>query len=329
MGLVGLAAIQLRVSPALYRDEPTFFAAMDRSCAAAIAALPSDVPRLLCFPEAVALGLLFLPGAYEWAQHERSLAAVALKGALRDARRWLKALRLGRYRPLRSFYLRQALPAWGIYQRTFGALARRHNAYISAGSGYFSLIEHESAQGTFVSDPRVYNVSCLFGPHGALLARTLKHRLTRVEARFGFSGGPRWALVPAHTALGRVGTLICYDAFFHSLVAQMDTLGAAILLQPSFNTEPWDAPWWADPARTQAEEWLQDGLPALVQDRENVRYGVNAMMVGQLFDLRGEGRSSIVGPAARYPTQAHGVRGFAALAETADEQEILTAVVEL
>lgn len=328
MGQMGLAAIQMKISPALYRDEETFFDAMDRLCAQAVAALPEDVPRLLCFPEALGLPLLFIPGEYEWAQHERSLTAVAVKGALRHAARWLRALRLGRYRLLRSFYLRNALPAWGIYTRTFGTLARRHNAYISAGSGCFPLIEHESAQGTYVADPRLYNVSCLFNPQGTLVARTLKHRLTAIELKSGFSTGPRWALRPAQTALGRVGTLICYDAFHGSLVEHMDGLGTQILLQPSFNTERWDAPWWADPARTQAEEWAQDGLPALVQGRENIRYGVNAMMVGQLFDLRVEGCSNIVGPAARYSSQAYGVSGFVALAQTADQEEIVVAVVE-
>ena len=324
---LGLAAIQLEVSPSIYRDAETFLETMNRLCAQAVAALPPDVPRLICFPEAVALPLLFLPGEYEWAQHTSSLAAVALKGALRRAGRWLKALRRGRYKLLRSFYLLNALPAWKLYIRTFGALARRYEAYISAGSGYFPLIEQESAQGVYVADPRVYNISCLFNPHGTLLARTLKHKLTAIEVKSGFSAGPQWALKPAQTALGLVGTLICYDAFHHSLVEQMDALGTRILLQPSFNTERWDAPWWADPERTQAEEWLQDGLPALVQGRENIRWGVNAMMVGQLFDLKAEGRSSIVGPAGRYSLQAHGAGGFAALAQTADQTEIVAAVV--
>ncbi len=329
MSHVGLAAIQVKVSPALYSDEATFFGAMERLCARAIAALPDDLPRLLCFPEAVGLPLLFLPGEYGWAQRQRSLAAVAVKGAWRHAGQWLRALRQSGYRLLPSFCLRNALPAWGIYCRTFGALARRYGAYISAGSGYFPLIEQESAQGTFVAEARVYNVSCLFNPQGTLLTRTLKHQLTTTEVKFGFSAGPRRALHPVRTALGRVGTLICYDAFHHSLVEQMDALGTQILLQPSFNTQRWAAPWWANAARTQAEEWMQDGLPALVQGRENIRYGVNAMMVGRLFDLHAEGRSSIVGPASRYPSQVYSVSGFAALAQTADEEEIVAAVVEM
>lgn len=329
MSHVGLAAIQVKVSPALYSDEATFFRAMEQLCARAVAALPGDLPRLLCFPEAVGLPLLFLPGEYGWAQGQRSLAAVAVKGAWRHADQWLRALRQSGCRLRAAFCLRNALPAWSIYGRTFGALARRYSAYISAGSGYFPLIERESAQGMFVAGARVYNVSCLFNPQGALLARTLKHQLTAVEVKFGFSAGPRGALQPVQTALGRLGTLICYDAFHHSLVEQMDALGTQILLQPSFNTQRWAAPWWANAARTQAEEWVQDGLPALVQGRENIRYGVNAMMVGRLFDLHAEGRSSIVGPASRYPAQLYGVSGFAALAQTPDEEEIVAAVVEM
>ena len=327
MRKIGLAAIQVRISPSLYREEETFFEAMGRLCMLAAAALPDDVPRLFCFPEAVGLPLLFLPGEYDWAQHECSLAAVAVKGALHHASQWLKALHLSRYHLLRSFYLRSALSAWNIYTRTFSTLARRHEAYISAGSGYFPLIEQESAQGTYVADPHLYNISCLFNPQGTLVSRTIKLRLTAAEVKAGFSAGPRWALQPAQTTLGRVGTLICYDAFHHSLVAQMDALGTQILLQPSFNTERWNAPWWANPARTQAEEWIQDGLPALVQGRENIRYGVNAMMVGQLFELQVEGRSSIVGTAAHHSQQAYGVKGFVALAQMADQEEIVAAVV--
>jgi hypothetical protein len=44
---------------------------------------------------------------------------------------------------------------------------------------------------------------------------------------------------------------------------------------------------------TEGESWFRYGMPSMIQGRENIRYGVNPMMVGRIFDLEAEGRSSI------------------------------------
>jgi predicted amidohydrolase len=114
------------------------------------------------------------------------------------------------------------------------------------------------------------------------------------ETSIGFSGGSKSELCPIDTPLGRVGILVCYDGFHHSLVEHYDALGTEILIKPSYNMHRWDIPWWADTRMTEGEAWLRYGLPSIIQGRENIRYGVNPMMVGRIFDLEAEGRSSIV-----------------------------------
>jgi predicted amidohydrolase len=128
------------------------------------------------------------------------------------------------------------------------------------------------------------------------------------------------------TALGRIGVLICYDAFHRTLVEHYDALGTDILVQPSYNNDPWDGPWSADQGLTEGQAWLRYGLPSMIQGRENIRYGVNPMMVGQIFDLVGQGRSSISVNTGRPDATLEDA--LLAIAATSDGEEIVAATVD-
>jgi predicted amidohydrolase len=142
-----------------------------------------------------------------------------------------------------------------------------------------------------------------------------------------FDSGPRSELLPADTSLGRIGTLVCFDGFHETLVERYDALGVDILLKPSYNMHPWEGPSTYDPSHKEGENWLCAGCPSIIQGRENIRYGVNAMMVGAVFeDTAAEGLSSI---AVNTGTPGASWRdGILAIASAPDAEEIIVATVD-
>jgi hypothetical protein len=96
--------------------------------------------------------------------------------------------------------------------------------------------------------------------------------------------------------LGTVANLICLDAFHDDLIEQADAAGAWLVVQPSANAARWNGPWSKDPKEIEGEVWLREGLAKKLQNRENLRYGLNPMLNGAFYDLYFEGRSGIYQP---------------------------------
>ena len=286
---VYLSAVQTRVEPEAYGNQAAFGAwILEQTRAALISRDPLE-PALVAFPELIGLPLLFFL--------ERKTAASTAQDAALELLRsnWLEALRLGvaqRYLSISNLILPRAVQMHHTLHNAFSSAAKHHDAYIVAGSSFLPLVDVEAALGLHIANPRVQNVSYLFTPSGRLLHRSAKLNLTGgLESRLGLTREN--AVTSSRTALGEITTLICYDAFFDSLIARSDALGANILVQPSANAAAWAGAWSADAKLLEGEEWLARGLPTLIQNRTNLRYGVNPMLVGKLFDLSFEGCSSI------------------------------------
>lgn len=100
------------------------------------------------------------------------------------------------------------------------ALATEHDMLICAAS-----MPVRGKNGLF------YNEARLFAPRGKMGAQR-KIVMTRFEREeWGVSGGSE--LVLFHTALGKIGITICYDAEFPLLARTLTEAGAAVLLAPS------------------------------------------------------------------------------------------------
>jgi predicted amidohydrolase len=172
----------------------------------------------------------------------------------------------------------------------------------------------------------VFNTAHLFSPRGVCINRVPKVNLVPGFEQRVFDPGLRSEIIQADTALGRIGTLVCFDGFHETLVERYDSLGVDILLKPSYNMHPWNTPWPFDESKLEGESWLGSGCPSIIQGRENIRYGVNAMMVGAVFeDTAAEGLSSVAVntgvPGAPWKD------GVLAMAATPDAEEIVAAVV--
>lgn len=284
-----LSAVQTKLEPTAYGSEAAFNAWIDEQTRAALANRDPSEPALVAFPELIGLPLLFYLNRKTDASTVRDAALELLRS------NWRVALDLSfthRYFSVSNLILPRAVDMHRTLVAAFSLAAQRFDTHIVAGSSFLPVIDHEAATGEHIANPRVQNVSYLFTPSGRLLHRSAKLNLTGgIESSLGLSR--ETSVTSSRTVIGEITTLICYDAFFDSLVARADAFGASILVQPSANAAPWRGPWSADATKLEGQEWLARGLPALIQQRVNLRYGVNPMLVGTLFDLTFEGCSSI------------------------------------
>ena len=326
-----LIAVQAKTELADYRDGAAFHAKIASLMQQAAREADFSLPTLVSFPELIGMYLAFVPHYWDDVKDEPSLEKAGTKIVMSNIARVPEEHRTRPESAARYLlFIEHALEAERAYVETFSSLAREYGVYIAAGSIALPPIEAEPSKGgRHVADAsKVYNVSYLFSPRGVCLRRVPKVYMTPGFEERVFDGAPKSELVPVETALGRVGTLVCWDGFHDSLVEHYDGLGVDILLKPSYNQHLWDGPSTYDPGHKEGDNWLNTGCPSIIQGRENIRYGVNAMLVGAVFeDMLAEGLSSISRNTGR--PGASWEDGVIAIAAKPDGEEIVTATVDL
>lgn len=304
---VRVCAVQARLS--LY-DRPEEFAAhMERLMAQAMAC----APQLVVFPEDIGTPLVML-GDRALVEGAEGLpeAVQALVGKYGPE---IAAL-MERHQcsPQRALFLLRADEVRAAYVGTFSRLAREHGVTIAAGS---VLLPLEDAD-----DGNVYNMMMLFGPDGEPIGEVRKVNPIPLELADGLDIVPAPAdhLRVFETPAGRLGMLVCADAWSPALAEALKEGGAQILVNCLANPEEWTP--------SVAANMLGDGLAARV--RETGLYGVQAFAVGDLLGLPFRGRSQITAPGALAPpeTVTDGV-GILARAASSDAEEVVCAEFEL
>jgi predicted amidohydrolase len=126
--------------------------------------------------------------------------------------------------------------------------------------------------------PRPYNSAVIIERDGEVVGRYRKTHLFGREPEF-FAAGDR--LVAFDTSVGRIGVLICYDMEFPETARILALDGAAVLLTPTANMNPYSA---------------YQAVYTRARAMENGVYVATANTVGHLdrFDFFGE--SSVVDP---------------------------------
>lgn len=202
---VQLVAIQLAIDADVLASADSYRKHLEAAVAAALDSAGSDA-RLVVFPE-VAGHLALYALAPPRKRNSKTLAAVLAQAAVRRPLDVLRGVVSTRLLDARHAVLAAIAPdAEQWWKSVFGPLAKKHSAYIVAGS-YLRL----------ASDGALTNASPLFGPDGFLIATTDKVNLVPgVEdgARGGLNlhrGDPNIPIVT--TTFGKLATLIGYDAF--------------------------------------------------------------------------------------------------------------------
>lgn len=123
-----------------------------------------------------------------------------------------------------------AEPIPGPLSAQLGEVAARHNIYLLAGS-YNERVDD--------GDPRLFNTSLLFDPHGTVLAKYRKIHLFdvvidgQVKAQESSRNRPGDQIVTAETTYGTVGLSICYDLRFPEVYRALALKGATLTFVPS------------------------------------------------------------------------------------------------
>ncbi len=302
-----LAAIQTQLEIEAYHTTNAFSTWILEQSAKALASRDPNTPALIAFPELIGLPLLFF---LERQTNAQTLQAAALELAKTH---WREGLRLGwQHLRLASLLLPRAIAMHTAMLAAFAVAAREHNAYIVAGSSFLPFIDEEAAQGIFLANSQVQNVSFLFAPSGKLLSRSPKMNLTKgFERQLGLHTARLEDWQPTQTRIGKIGTLICYDAFFDSCIQKADATGTQILVQPSANAAKWTGAWSADSSLIEGQEWLARGAIQRIQHCEHIKVVLNPMLVGKLFELEFEGCSNIGFNGTREPIFAPSYTNFA------------------
>jgi predicted amidohydrolase len=105
----------------------------------------------------------------------------------------------------------------------FGKLAKRHDLHIVVG-----LLEK--------AGHLIYNVAVLIAPDGSVIGKYRKTCLPRGEADGGITPGNEYPVF--QTSFGKVGMMVCYDAFFPEVARQLAINGAEVIALPVWGCNP-------------------------------------------------------------------------------------------
>jgi predicted amidohydrolase len=277
---VALAAVQLAVDAEALASLDAYRRVLESAASEALAGTAGDA-RLVVFPEASG-HLALYANAGPAARRARTLRGALAASAARRPLEVLRSVATTRQLDPRHAVLAALVPdAERWWKQVMAPLARRHEAYVVAGS-HVRLGAHGE----------LCNASVLFGPDGRQLAVTDKMNLVA-----GLEDGGKGGLALARgseppvvtTPFGRLVTLVGYDAFLRPAAAHerfavlAERLAATVVANPASNPLAWpDARWQAD------------GLAASLARVRGAQFGVEAQLVGHLLDLRFGGTSQIV-----------------------------------
>lgn len=337
-GLIQLAAVQIRLSLDDYWTEERFAERIERVMEQVARRLDPSLPALVAFPEDVGLMLVA-----QGMQASLKRIKPTVRGAIvRGIRSQLLRVVWHRRRTRLSwvpalFYARHERIA-RTYFSVFAGAARRYRVTLVAGSVVLPPYHLYDGEVLWRKGPirnAVYNTAYTFGPDGSVLGAQYKVHLIELEegGALHLNAGDVGDLRAVATPVGPVGVAICLDAFQDDVVRALREKGAKILVQPSANPQPWDAP--------QQLDWLS-GAYRRTYEEAKFEYAVNPMLTGRLWDLEFYGQSSIIGsPAAWHAWAEAGSRGrgaagyaavgpkpgFLAVAHSDREEEILVVTV--
>jgi predicted amidohydrolase len=194
-------------------------------------------------------------------------------------------------------------------------MARAYRSYLVPGSILLPDTVSEKTLDPLGSD--VYNTALVISPEGRVVGRQRKVHLTDLEGKTGLDATPgklEW-IRSTNTEAGKLGVAICLDAYKDDVVGKLVDQGARIVLQPSANPEKWGEA---------LEHGWEKGSLSMVQRYSSLLYGINPMMVGEMFGLEFEGMSSITCKADKTADGS----GYLVRARSTDKEEVVWADID-
>lgn len=273
----------------------------------------SDVPNLIVFPEDYGTPLVIASekiNIEEFKTIEEAMKRTIMK---RLPYIFVKSFLL-KVSLVRSIFLINSEEIFRNYVETFREMSKKYSTYVVAGSVTIPRIEVYEEEVKVIRDSKIFNTSLVFDPNGKIIGVQRKVHLVDIEGPKGLdiSNGDLDSINVVETEFAKIGIAICFDAFHEDVVERLVKKGAEILVQPSANPEKWTS--------AQEEDWRR-GCWSMVQSYNELKYGINPMMVGSIFDLNFEGVSSIISKVEKTRDKT----GYLTKASSPNEEEIIYA----
>jgi predicted amidohydrolase len=301
-GRGNLLGIQPWMEPRHYATAERFAARMDAYLAAAGARGWLGPRTVAVLPEYLGTWLVLAgagPAVLAAATLRQAMVRLLLERPLSVA----AALPGAGWRVVPALFRARAARMAAIYERTCSALARRYGITLVAGSILLPAPGVRNGRMVIGRGP-LYNAAVVFGPDGAALAPPARKRFL-TEAEQPFTAPAPQAEPPVYTTpAGRLGVLVCADAFFPESYAPLAASRAGLLAVPSYleHAGCWEQPWPGyngapppadvsptDPGRIrEGDAWLRYGMAGRMA-RAGIPHGVNVFLRGRMWDLGSDG----------------------------------------
>ena len=206
-----------------------------------------------------------------------------------------------------SLFRMKAKKMAATYHSVFSALACRYAVTIVAGSIPLPAPEVRERRLVVNSGP-LYNVSVVYRPNGRPHDQIVRKVHPVPEESAFVTPGNEADLPVFETPAGRLGVLVCADAWFPGPYSVLRQQGAEIIAVPSyaFGDNHWGEPWGGYQANaptpgdaavtgelTAGQAWLKYALPGRI-GAAGAHAGVNVFLRGWLWDLGSDGHTIMV-----------------------------------
>lgn len=200
-----------------------------------------------------------------------------------------------------------------IYQHVFSELSAKFGVTIVAGS---ILLPNPSVENGIlkVNNGLLYNTSMVFDPNGKLNPNLIKKAFpTADELSFVCPANPEEIPV-FETPIGKMGVLVCADAWFSESYKVLKQKGVEFIVTPSYSNGygNWSKKWTGySGAKTPAdavenigkitlgEAWLKHAMAGRAKNEAGIKKGMNVFLQGNIWDLGADGSTIILNDSAK------------------------------
>ena len=304
-----LLGVQPFMVPPDYASAETFYAKMDRYLDVASRRGWLGERTIVVLPEYIGTWLV-AAGERPRVYHAGTIAAAMLALALSHPLRFIRALLSATAEDTvkYSLFRMKAAHMREIYHSVFSSLARKYAVTIVAGSIVLpSPAVHNRV--LTIGDGALCNVSIVYRPDGSAYDDVVRKAFP-IQAERSFTAPGSAASLPVFdTPAGKLGVLICADAWYPAPYAALTAKGAQIVAVPSYLAPDgvWHQPWRGydgapapdDVAArdlgtlTEGQAWLKYALAGRMPG-SGIRHGINVFLRGDLWDLGSDGHTIVV-----------------------------------
>lgn len=271
---------------------------------------------IVVFPEYFGTWLVALDEkerVYQTPKIEEGLQAIVMRNICKFLKTYISSPDSVKDKVKYSVFAMKAETIAKVYQETFSALAKEYQVTIVGGS--ILLPEPSVEYGVLkTGNGQLYNTSVVFEFDGQINSKLIKKAFPTAD-ELGFICPVKPEAIPVfQTSIGRMGVLICADAWFSDAYKALKTKDADFVITPSYSNGIgyWSKPWSgysgaetpkdakADVGKISlGEAWLKYAMGTRAKTEASINKGINVFLQGNLWDLGADGSTIVLSDSAQ------------------------------